>query len=164
MKATSSSLSRIVIACSLILAALWWTVGPVSPVRAATPIPVSICDQSHLQSAITQANSDNAGDTITFGCSGDIALTGNLFITGSMTLDGGNQAVTLDGKETTQVAFVNGAINVTFKNLTIANGNKQQSQGTGGGGIANIDGTVSVINGTLSNNVGGGGLGGAIYS
>ena len=47
-----------------------------SPVRAAT-IPVSTCDEASLNSAISSAS---PGDTIAFGCSGDIKLTKTLTI------------------------------------------------------------------------------------
>jgi hypothetical protein len=157
-------LRSLIAVCTLALALRPLTPLPTAQAASASSIVVSTCDQSDLQSAIDQANSDNAGDIITFSCSGDIALDTNLDIEGSMTLDGSNQAVTLDGNSMTQVVVVDSAVNVTLKNLTIANGNKQQFQGSGGGGIANYGGTLSVINSILSHNVGGGGFGGGIYS
>jgi hypothetical protein len=63
-------------------------VGLAQPAHAAATITVSTCDESYLDAAITQANSDNAGDTITFACSGGIGVTSTLDITGNMTLDG----------------------------------------------------------------------------
>jgi hypothetical protein len=162
-KAMSRLLPRIALVCSALLSAVWWAGDAAHQARAATLITVSTCDAPHLVATIDQANSDNAGDTITFGCSGDIALGDNLWITGSMTLDGNGRAVTLDGQQRTQVVYVYGAVNVTFRNLTIANGQTDPGQGEGGGGIANIGGTVSVINSTLSNNNAGGFLGGGIY-
>lgn len=72
--------------------------GLAQPARAAAAITVGTCDESHLDAAVAQANSDNAGDTITFGCSGTIGLTGTLVITGSMTLDGTGQQITLESQ------------------------------------------------------------------
>src|SRR5215467_13631466 len=80
--------------------------GVIRQAHAATTIPVSTCDESHLDTAITQANTDNANDTITFNCSGDIKLTSTLEIKGSMTLDGSGQTVTLDGQGTREVFFL----------------------------------------------------------
>ena len=68
------------------------------PTYAASTITVSSClDASNLEAAIAQANTDNAGDTITFSCSGDITfgLPTTLNITGNMTLDGSGQTVSL---------------------------------------------------------------------
>ena len=68
------------------------------PTYAASTITVSSClDASNLEAAIAQANANNAGDTITFSCSGDITFTlpTTLNITGNMTLDGSGQTVSL---------------------------------------------------------------------
>lgn len=73
------------------------------PAVAATTITVSTCDQSHLDAAVQQANNDNAGDTITFSCSGTITLSSTLTINGSMTIDGSGQSVILDGGGSVQL-------------------------------------------------------------
>jgi hypothetical protein len=52
-------------ACLVIAAA-----GLAQPVRAATFLTVSTCDDNHLRAAVAQANSDNADDMILFACSG----------------------------------------------------------------------------------------------
>ena len=71
---------------------------------AAKKLTVANCGNDiQLQKVITKANGDNAGDTITFRCSGDIKLTKTLTITGSMTLDGSGQTVTLDGNNSMRV-------------------------------------------------------------
>ncbi len=135
--------------------------GVSRPAHAATPIVVSTCDESHLDAAIAQANTDNAGDTITFGCSGDIKLTSILVITGSMTLDGSGQMVTLDGNDSVKVLSMRSGVSFTLNTLTIAHG-----FGDGiGGGLDNRGGTVSISNSTFANNSagrqiseGGGGL------
>jgi hypothetical protein len=116
--------------------------------HAATAITVSTCDESHLDAAISQANSDNAGDTITFSCSGDITLTSTLTISGSMTLDGRGQSVTLDGQHQRRVMFVNSGVTLTLKVLTIANGSNPNGFG---GGLENF-GTVSISNSTFATN------------
>jgi hypothetical protein len=114
--------------------------------HAQSTITVSTCDESHLDAAITQANSDNDGDTITFSCSGDIKLTGTLTISGSMTLDGSSQSVTLDGQNLVQVLMVNSGVTFRLNALTVAHG----SAGTGGG-LSNF-GSVSITNSTFANN------------
>jgi hypothetical protein len=118
--------------------------------HAATTLTVSNCsDNSQLQADVNQANGDNAGDTINFSCSGDIKLSQTLYISGSMTLDGSGQSVTLDGTNSLQVLNVNGGVNVTLNALTIANGSKSSGEG---GGLVNDGGTVSISNSTFANN------------
>ena len=94
--------------------------GP--PAHAAATITVSSCDESDLDAAIAQANSDNAGDTITFSCSGTIDLTSTLDITGSMTLDGTGQQVALDGQNQVRVLSVSSGVTFAINRLTVQDG------------------------------------------
>src|SRR5258708_2202941 len=136
----------------------------VPPAHAQSTITVSTCDESHLDAAITQANSDNTGDTITFSCSGDILLTSTLNISGSMNLDGNGQSVTLDGQNTIQVLVVNSGVTFTLNALTVAHGLGASNVFgicCSGGGLFNTNtGTVSISNSTFANDSasGGGGL------
>src|SRR5205807_8367577 len=104
------------------------------------------------------------GDVIAFACSGDIKLSSTLKITGSMTLDGSGQSVTLDGGNSTQVLYVNNGVTFTLKALTIAHGvralNALRTSTSAGGGLDNEGGTVTISNSTFSGNsaaYGGGG-------
>jgi hypothetical protein len=134
-------------------------VGLAQPAHAAATITVSTCDESDLDAAVAQANSDNAGDTITFACSGGISLTSTLDITGSMTLDGTGQQVTLGGgrdPSTGQpgvgVLSVASGVTFTLNDLTVAD--------AGVSGLLNNGGTVNITGSTFTDNVspGGGGL------
>ncbi len=129
-------------------------------VHAATTLTVTNCsNDSQLQADVSTANSDNANDTITFACSGAIPLTSTLNITGSMTLDGSGQSVTLDGNNSVQVLSVDSGVSFTLNALTIAHGSGVVTDG-GGGGIYN-QGTLSISNSTVSGNSasrGGGGI------
>ncbi len=139
---------------------------------ASVTFTVTTCtNDSQLQADVAQANTDNNNDIITFSCSGDILLTKTLNITGSMTMNGSGQSVTLDGNKTLQILHVNSGANLILHALTIANGYvscSASSGGTGcgkvgagsGGGIFNAGGTVSVTNSTLSGNTATGGGGG----
>ncbi len=98
-----TSLTLILLAS--LLAALLGLVR-VPSAHAQSTITVSTCDESHLDAAINQANSDNADDTIAFSCSGDILLTSTLNISGSMTLDGDGKQVTLDGGNSVEILYV----------------------------------------------------------
>lgn len=129
----------------LSLSVLAGSFGLVAHAQAATTISVTTCDESHLDQALASANS---GDTITFGCSGDIALTQTLTITKNLTLDGSGQTVTLDGQSQVQVLGVNSGVSFTLNALTIAHG----STYLGGGGLDNEGGTVSISNSTFANN------------
>ena len=110
-------------------------------------------NDSQLQSAVRSASS---GDTITFGCSGDIPLTSFLGIAHNLTLDGSGQHVTLDGQDRVRVFIVNPGGTFALNALTIAHGFGD----TDGGGIYN-NGTVTISNSTFANNsanIAGGGL------
>jgi fibronectin-binding autotransporter adhesin len=131
------------------IAALALATQPISAAAmaaTAAALTVSTCDEAHLEAAVTQANSDNAGDTVRFTCSGDIILTSTLTITGSMTLDGSGQSVTLDGGNSVEVLRVNGGATFILDALTVAHGSAAV-----GGGLYN-DGTVSISNSTFANN------------
>ena len=124
-------------------------VGLAQPAHAAATITVSTCDESDLGAAIAQANSDNAGDTITFGCSGGISLTSTLDITGSMTLDGTGQQVTVGGGGQVGVLSVASGVTFTLNDLTVVDGNAAVA----GGGLLNNGGTVTITNSTFNGNV-----------
>jgi hypothetical protein len=155
MKSRASSLLRLSMRLSpglLLLLGLCLGLGAtVRSAHAGTSITVNTCDEVHLDAAITQANSDNAGDTITFSCSGDIPLTNALTISGSMTLDGSGQSVTLDGGHSVQGLQVRSLGRLTLKALTVANGQASTASNTTGGGISNA-GTLSISNSTLNGN------------
>jgi hypothetical protein len=88
--------------------------------QSLNSVTITDCsDDTQLRSAVTHASS---GDTITFGCSGDIKLTGTLTISKNLTLDGSGQSVTLDGQNAVGVLQVNTNVNFTLNALTIANG------------------------------------------
>ena len=132
--------------------------------HAQTTITVSTCDESHLDAAISQANTDNASDTVNFSCSGDITLTSTLTISGNMTLDGSGQTVTLDGNNAVQVLLVNPNVTFGLKNLTVADGLNSTNVGRSGG-LNNNFGTVTITNSTFVNNSApNGGYGGGIFN
>lgn len=120
----------------------------VRPAHAAQTLNVTDCtSDAQLRMDIATANSDNAGDIITFSCSGDIKLASTLTITGNMTLDGRGQSVILDGQDQVEVLKVNSGVSFTLNALTIAHGH---TPGVGGG-LLN-DGTVSITNSTFAYN------------
>ncbi|GER88005.1 hypothetical protein KDW_21670 [Dictyobacter vulcani] len=109
-------------------------------------ISVAVCDQAHLQSAITSAT---AKDTITFQCSGTITLTNTLAITKDLTLAAGSgQTVTLDGNNTIQVLLVGADVHLILNRVNIAHGKSASSDG---GGLVNY-GVVDLSHSILMNN------------
>jgi hypothetical protein len=119
-----------------------------------------------LRDAITQANSDPAGDTITFAnsliASGPATITldyGNLSITNAMTITGlGANQLAIDGNHLSEIFNVSGAknLNVTITGLTLQNG-----ETLGYGGAIGNSGNLTLHNDTITNNVaddGGGGI------
>jgi hypothetical protein len=154
-------------------------VGVAQPARAAATITVSTCDEAGLDAAVAQANTDNAGDTITFTCSGTIDLASTLNITGTMTLDGTGQQVTLDGQDQVGVLSVASGT-FTLNNLTVVGGSASGLVNNGatvnitgstftansapdGGGLNNLDGgTVNITGSTFNLNRATNGNGGAL--
>lgn len=128
------------------------------PTHAATTITVNTCDESHLDAAVAQANSDNDDDTITFGCTGTITLTSGLFITGDMSIDGNGQNVVIDGGNAVRLFEVSAAL--TLDSLTLSAGSSNF-----GAAIYNTSsGTLYITNTTFSNNTVANGPAGAIYN
>jgi len=152
-----SSRLRLLCGLALLIGLCALTGGLTRPAHALTKLKVTTCSSdAQLQAEVAQANTDNASDVITFACSGDIKLSSTLKITGSMTLDGSGQSVTLDGGNSTQVLYVNNGVTFTLKALTIAHGvralNALRTTTSAGGGLDNEGGTVTISNSTFSGN------------
>lgn len=81
-----------------------------------------------------------------------------------LTIDGGDEGVTVSGDNQTRVFWVENNAEVTFKNLTITQG--RVTGGNDGGGIYNNGGTIRLAsNSTVSGNMAtASGEGGGIYS
>ena len=144
------TLTRVSLALALPAAVSAAAIMLAQPARAATTLTVSTCDESHLGAAVAQADTDNAGDTITFACSGTIGLSSTLDITGDMTLDGTGQQVTLVGSSGSGgfgVLSVASGVSFTLNALTVTGGG-----GVGGGGLLNSGGTVTITNSTFDGN------------
>src|SRR5256884_6220251 len=142
-----SSRLRLLCGLALLLGLCIMLYGLARPAHAQSTLSVSDCSSDvQLQADVAQANSDNAGDVITFACSGDLKLSSTLSINGSMTLSGSGQSVTLDGGDSFQVLDVNSA-SFTLNALTIAHGSTQS-----GGGLSSNGGTLSISNSTFAYN------------
>ena len=174
-----SSRLRLLCGLALLLGLCIMLGGLARPAHAQSTLSVSDCSSdAQLQAEVAQANSDNAGDVITFACSGDLKLTSTLSISGRMTLSGSGQRVTLDGGGSLQVLSVNSGSSLTLNTLTIAHGSAPYGQGGGlenfgtvsitsstfannsaserGGGLDSQEGTVTISNSTVADNAGGG--------
>ena len=117
---------------------------------------VSLCT---LRDAVIAANAAAGADIITLpagtytltiaGQNEDLAATGDLDITGALTINGAGQATTIvDGGALDRVFDIHGAT-VIFNDLTVRNG--LPGALAAGGGIAN-DGTLTLNNCTVSGN------------
>jgi len=168
--------------------------GPSFIVTRSADTDGGVCVPTHctLREALNAANAHSGAATITFsipitnaGCVGlacTIALTSLLpAITGTLTIDGSGQPITVSGANSYTVLTVNGGAHVNLNALTIANANSSFSDGGGlrnsgaltvtnsafysntapdGGGLRN-SGTLSLINSTFYSNTAsdtGGGL------
>jgi len=147
---------RLLFGLALLLGLCIMLGGLARPAHAQSNLSVTDCSSdAQLRADVAQANTDNAGDVITFACSGDIKLTGTLWINGNMTLDGSGQSITLDGSNSVQVLGVNNSGSLTLKALTIAHGLAVFNNGDGiyeGGGLFNSGGTVTISSSTFSGN------------
>jgi predicted outer membrane repeat protein len=152
----------------------------------ATDAVVSTCDQNHFQTALTAANTAPGG-TITFTCSGTIALSTNLtpdFVGNgvAMVIDGGNNVV-LDGGNTYSFWQVYAGGNLTLKRLTLQHGGTTGNSSPGhpiqsfgpltldtvtvssnspGASVIDVEGSATIVNSTFSGNTVPGGNGAAI--
>ena len=104
-----------------------------------------VTGQTDLRQAITQANSDAAGDTIVFDLTTPQTIPlGSMLpiITSDLTINGpGENMLTISGQGSVRIFFVNQG-NVSFSNMTLANGRARG--GTGGGGGAGMGGALFV--------------------
>ncbi len=120
------------------------------PVHAQPLTSTTITDcssDSQLQNAISSASS---GDTITFGCSGDIKLSKTLTIATNLTLDGNGQNVTLDGGNSMQVLNMNSGVSFTLNDITLAHGGPNST--SRGGGLFDNGGSLIISNSTFAGN------------
>jgi len=149
---------------SLVLA-LMFTLGSASVSQAATFTVTSTADggAGSLREAIDFANASPDADAINFAVSGTITLSSTLpFITvagGPLTIDGAGQSVIISGNDSVRVISIenpnsphspSGAV-LEVKNLTIANG-RVTAGFSGGGGIVNVRGSLTVTNCVVRDN------------
>lgn len=154
-----SILSRIFASCWLLLAML-----ATGDLLAGT-ITVTNLDDSgagSLREAITTADGDAGADTIVFDAAlnGTITLVSNLPTitdTAGLTIDG-NSRITVSGNNSVQPFFVDDDASLNLENLTVSNGLTDF-----GGGIRN-DGTLNLINSTISGNSANDKVGGGILN
>ncbi len=102
---------------------------------------VGDCSEAALRTAL------QGGGPVTFACSGTITLAQTITISVDTSIDGSGQAVTLSGGNSVQVFIVNSGVSLSLNKLMIANGHVNGS----GGGVFN-DGTLTIINSTISSN------------
>jgi len=137
----------------------------------APAIVVTTLGDSHingqvtLREALDQASNQTGDVTIAYapGLSGTTVLGSALSIdapNGTITIDGSGAQITLSGNKNTEVFVIASDSSVALNDLTITNGNSNDSNG---GAIFN-DGTLAVSNCTLTTNTAGAADGGGIYS
>src|SRR2546430_7397513 len=115
---------------------------PLAHAQPLSTLTVTDCStDSQLQGFVSNAS---PGDTITFACSGTIALSQTLRINTSLTLDGSGQQVTLGGRNQIQVLTITSGT-VILTHLTISGGrnNNNNNSSTGNGGAMFILATSS---------------------
>lgn len=153
-------LARICIAVLLGSASTAHAAGIVGTGSAAS------CTDAALDAALA------GGGLVTFDCSGPTTIdvstgTGTKTIGADTTVDGGG-LVTISGRQSVGVFFVNSGVNLTVKNLTIADGVARlpgrPGFNTAGGGINNNGGMLTVASCTFERNQTSGGAGGGIYN
>ena len=151
----------------ILFIALALLVGPLPNLNKSLAAPVSNFTVTNLndngsgslRQAILDANANPGADVITFSVTGTITLTtGELLITDRLSILGpGAPLLTISGNNASRVFHILG-VNLTIGTLTISNGNAGNS--SGGGGILNDLGILTLANSTVSGNTAG--LGGGI--
>jgi hypothetical protein len=144
-----------------------------APESYATTLTVcsSGCDYTTIANAIAAANL-NGGDTIVIRDA--VHDEWNITVDRNLTIEGQGAASTaIDGAASGTVFFVNAGVVVTFQGLTVRNGSGTPCSGeegglclSGGGGLFNSRGTVTINNCRFSGNsvTGGTAMGGGLYN
>ena len=119
----------------------------VSSIRAGGPYDIcSTCTYTTIQQAVTEGP-ENTSLTIA-----DETFIENVAITRSVTLVGAGSGLTIiDGQITDTVILINSGPTVSISGVTIQNGDTTNA--SGGGGLLNENGTVTLTNAVVQNNL-----------
>jgi len=128
---------RIIVLILLVLAL------PAAPAYAGGV--VSVCDESHLLTALS------GGGAVTFTCSGYIGLTNTITIAANTTIDASGQSVTISGNSEARVFVVKSGVSLTLSHLTVSWG-KDTSGWIGGGAVYSDGGHVIITNSMITDN------------
>lgn len=101
---------------------------------AGTSILVTNCSEASLVDAL------RGGGAVTLACNGTILFSKSLVIEADTMLDGSGYSVTLSGHQAVRVLQVRSNVNLTLKNVTIAEGFSEQ-----GGGLLNDGGRITAL-------------------
>jgi hypothetical protein len=138
----------------------------VLPAHAQSMNTITITDCSNDIQLSTAEDNATSGDTINFSCSGTITLSRPLSIDKNLTLDGSGQKVILSGGNSRRVLQIANGVQFTLNQITITGGFVPVPYvgSSGGGGLYNLGGTVTITNSTFSNNWGASVVGGGLYT
>jgi hypothetical protein len=111
---------------------------------------VSNLDEGDLVTALT------AGGTVTFATNGTIVLNSTITLSNSVILDGTNHSITISGGGAVELFNLPAGLNLTLRNLTLANGLVQGENSEGYpelayGGAIYTQGNLNVMNCTFTN-------------
>jgi len=135
----------------MVLAVASWA----SAVNAADVV-VSSCTKAGFAAAFNSANGSGGG-TITFSCTGTIAVTSAYQVNSALRIDGGNK-ITFDGGNSTSLFYVNNGKSLTLLRLHL-------QHAAAGAAVDNYYGSVTVAESTFDHNSAGAFYGGgAIHS
>jgi hypothetical protein len=132
-----------------ILAVLSWQVPAHAAVIKNT---ITVCDESHLDSALANAQD---GTTIQFACSGTIKVSTPKQIARNVILDGAGYTVIIRGAGKIPVFLIPENSVVTFQHLIISGGRDRSLNDGGGRGAIDNRGQVAIINCILTGNTSG---------
>src|SRR5689334_19596743 len=114
------------------------------PVAAWAGGVVTNCTEGDLRAAMA------GGGTVTFACDGTITLASTITNTLDTMLDATGHQITISGRDTVRVFYVQTNVTFSVNSLTIAHGRSTNN----GAAICNLNGTVNATNTTFeSNNV-----------
>jgi len=136
-----------------------------SPVESRASVVITVCDQQHLESAVS------TGGNVAFACDGTITLTNTISVTNNCVLDASGHAVTISGGDSVRIFNVGAGVAFTIINLEISHGQNTGTPGAPGatglpggdafGGAISNAGNCTLLGTIFSGNMAAGGNGGA---
>jgi hypothetical protein len=115
----------------------------------ATDAVVTVCDETHFNSAFSTVDGGGGGK-ITFTCGGTITFTSYKQVSADDVIDGSGHAVIIDGGSATPFFQVYASASLILKNVTLSHGKNGAAHPVENFGELRLDGVTATNNNTNS--------------